>query len=336
MINRLKNHLATSFITLLCFMLNLVIVSPANAVDSWSIGVTPQVLMTQYSDSTLRDTMLAYGLYAKADYLEKGAITAGYNFTTVEGKAGNPNIDESSWYLSGRFVRFSDSLAGKLGFRLDGYAITDQTKIKSTEIGTGMGRRPGDTVTTTKTLSDDINVVYGQLDYMNYADKFYADIGYALSDYNYEQSVDFYTPQDNKVYQFTIAAGLAINNRYDWLQTRIYFINLDHGNNTDGVKQSNAAEFKWLHWFKPNALLNTHSSVIKLLAGKRLFPVDPDSAATYSIADLQTSSVSVGLDWKVGEQNKFLLLVGYDRYENLVINDKYSTRYLFGSLTLNW
>ena len=64
--------------------------------------------------------------------------------------------------------------------------------------------------------------------------------------------------------------------------------------------------------------------------------MDPDAAATYSISDIQTSSVAAGLDWKIGEQGKVFLLIGYDHYENPNINDKYSTRYLFGSLSLNW
>ncbi len=332
MIYRLKNSIDTTFPLLLGFILNLVIINPAVAGDSWSIGVTPQVLVAKYSDSTLRDTMLAYGLFAKANYLEKGGLTVGYTFTSVEGKAGNPDIDENSLYASGRYVRYSDTLAGKLGFRLDGYAIKDRTKVIESLINAGMKKNQGGSIV--NTITDEVGVVYGQLDYMNYAERFYADVGYAYSDYDYEYNVPPY--QDNKVQQFTTAAGMALNNRYDYLQTRIYLIRLEHGDNTNGVKKSNAVEFKWLHWYKPNALLNTNSSFIKLLAGKRLFPVDPDAAATYSIADLQTSSVSAGLDWKIGEQSKFLLLVGYDRYENLVISNKYSQRYLFSSFSLNW
>lgn len=331
----IKRGSAVSHIAVFCaIVLNGVASHPVSAADSWSFGATPQLLMAQYHGSTLRDTMTAYGLFATADFLEKGGLKLGYNFTTVKGKATNPDIDESSWFLSGRYVRYSDSLAGKLGLRLDGYAISDQTKIKAAGNDTGMGRNQSGTVI--NTLTDDIGVVYAQLDYMNFAERFYADIGYALSNYQYEKSADFASPQDNNVYQFTTAAGLALNDRYDWLQTRIYFINLEHGNNTDGIKQSTALEFKWLHWFKPNAVLNTHSSFIKLLTGKRLFPVDPDAMATYSIADLQTNSVATGLDWKIGEQSKIFIMIGYDQYENPTLDEKYSSRYIFSSLSLNW
>jgi hypothetical protein len=129
---------------------------------------------------------------------------------------------------------------------------------------------------------------------------------------------------------------MAFNDSYDLLQTRFYFIRLDHGDNTGGVDHSNALEFKWLHWFQPNAPLNINSSLVKLLAGKRLYPVDPDAATTYSISDLQTSSVAAGLDWKLGELSKIFLLIGYDHYDNPQINDTYSTRYIFGSLLFNW
>jgi hypothetical protein len=309
----------------------LIVTMPAYGANSWTLGVTPQLLMGQYSGSVERDIMTSYGLFAKAEYLENGGLTVGYNFTSVEGKAGNADIDEDVWYISGRIVRYSDSLAGKLGLRLDGYAITDTSTIKTNTVTVNRRQpRPG---TTTDTFTDKVSVVYAHLDYTNYGERFYADIAYAYSDYDYDANILL---QDNQAQQFTTTARMAFNHSYDFLQTRFYFIRLDHGDNTGGVEHSNAVEFKWLHWFKPNAPLNINSSMVKLLAGKRLYPVDPDAAATYSISDIQTSSVAASLDWKIGEQSKVFLLVGYDHYENPNINDEYSTRYLFGSLSLNW
>ena len=329
-----RNGLGITYLYSICLISNIVLINPAYAVDSWSMSVTPQVLAARYSDSTLRNSMLALGVFAKADYLEKGSLALGYNFTSVVGTAGNPDIDESSWYASGRYVRYSDTLAGKLGIRLDGYAIKDQTKIEQPGNDTGMGHNQGQGGSSVITLTDDVGVIYGQLDYVNYGDRFYADVGYARSEYDYELNAIPYL--DNTVQQFTTAAGLALNNHYDYLQTRIYLIRLKHGDNTNGMKQSNALEFKWLHWYKANALLNTHSSFIKVVTGKRLFPVDPDAAVTYSIADLQTTSASAGLDWKIGENGKLLFVVGYDRYENLNISDKYSQQYLYSSFALTW
>lgn len=312
------------------FTLTPVSSMPVYAANSWTIGITPQLLTALYSGSTLRDTMLAYGLSAKANYLDKGGLTLGYNFTAVQGKGDNPDVDETSLYLSGRYIRYSDLLAGKLGLRLDGYDITDKTQTTQTVTLPGPGGRRSETVT----FTDDVSVVYAQLDYTNYSERFYADVGFAQSDYSYQVNTPPF--QDNTVRQLTAAAALALNNRYDWLQTRIYFIDLSHGNNTDGKTQSTALEFKWQHWFMPNAPLNVHSSYLKLLAGERLFPVDPEAAVVYSIADLQTGSIAAGLDWKVGEQSTFFLLVGHDQFKNLQIDDKYNSNYLFGSLSVNW
>ncbi|MCG6969342.1 MAG: hypothetical protein LJE85_06190 [Gammaproteobacteria bacterium] len=304
----------------------------AYAANSWSVGLTPQLLMSQYSGSEERDTLTSYGVMAKADYLDNGGLTLGYNFTAVRGKALNPDIDETSWYISGRAIRYSDLMAGKVGLRLDGYAITDKSTINQpADNSTMRPNRPG---STSSTFTDNVSVMYAQLDYKNYGDRFYADIAYAYSDYDYETNTAPY--RDNQVQQFTTTAVMAFNDSYDLLQTRFYFIRLDHGDNTGGVDHSNALEFKWLHWFQPNAPLNVNSSLVKLLAGKRLYPVDPDAATTYSISDLQTSSVAAGLDWKLGELSKIFLLIGYDHYDNPQINDTYSTRYIFGSLLFNW
>jgi hypothetical protein len=316
--------------SVLAALMSLISVNAVNAADSWTFGVTPQLLLGRYSDSQQRDSLTGYGVLLNADYLDKSGIYFGYSSQTVNGNSGFPDIQETSLYLSGRYTHYSDSFGGKLGVRMDGYNIDDQTDSSTTSGGTGksMGKtQPGSSFFS---LNDKTRVFYAQLDFMNFANTFYADLGYARSHYDYE------TLQDNNVAQFTATAGFALNNRYDWLQSRGYFIRLEHGDNTAGVTQSNALELKWLHWFKPGFFLRTHSSIVKLVLGKRLFPVDPDAQTTYSIADLQTGSVAAGMDWKLWEQGTFLLLVGYDRYENPAIEDKYQSRYLFSSFSFKW
>ena len=333
-----KNKPLPAYAALISVMLVAVMtVTPAaNAAQSWMFGATPQVLLEQYGDSQQRDALLGYGILLSADYLDKSGVKFGYNSQTVNGKAGFPDIEETTFFVSGHYLHFTDSLGGKLGLRLDGYSVDDQTKA-STSSSTGMGKNQT-TTTSSVSLTDKARVLYTQVDLTNFADTMYGDIGYALSHYDYENSdpTDSSALQDNNVSQVTATAGFALNNRYDWLQTRGYFIRLDHGDNTAGVTQTNAVELKWLHWFKPASFLHVHSSIVKLVAGKRLFAVDPDAQTAYSISDLQTGSVAAGLDWTVGEQGTFLLLVGYDRYENQAIADQYDARYVFSSLAFRW
>jgi len=326
-----KNNITFLFASCIT-LLSLTLANTARGSDDWTIGITPQVLWMQYNDSVQRNTLLSYGLSAKADYLEKASLTVAYNITSVEGKTSYPDIDESAWYLSGRLVRYSDFMVGKLGLRVDGYSITDKTKFF--EPGDGAGNMGHGQSGNSTTYTDDVRAYYVQLDYTNYAERFYADFGYAYSDFQYQLNTPPY--QNNTVQQFTTAAGMAMNNRYDWVITRIYFIGLEHSENTGGIRNTASVEFKWLHWFKPNALFNVHSSLLKILAGKRLFAVDPDAAAAYSIADMQTSSVAGGLDWEIGEQSKLFILLGYDRYEDPRINNEYSARYVFSSVSINW
>lgn len=307
-------------------------VVPVKAADSWIFGVTPQLLVGQYSGSEQRDTLFGYGISFNADYLDKSTVNFGYDSQTINGKAENPDIKETNLYMSGRYIHYSDSIGGKLGFRADGYNIKDNTKTSSSSGGTGMGNNKSSTIVVTST--DSADVVYAQVDFMNFSESLYGDIGYSHSSYDYDNSASALL--DNNVSQFTLTAGFAFNSRYDWLQSRGYFIQLDHGDNTNDVEKSNALEMKWLHWYNPGNFLNTHSSIFKILLGKRLYAVDPDTHTAYSISDLQTGSVAAGVDWKVGEQGKFLVLIGYDKYENLALSDKYASRYIFSSLSLKW
>jgi len=332
----LSRYTIPKYIPITCIAISTITSDPVIAADSWTFGASPQLLVGQFNDSQQRDALSGYGVLLSADYLDKSGIKFGYNSQTVYGTAGFPDIEETSLYASGHYLHYSDFLGGKMGLRLDGYSIDDQSRFPATGGGTGMGKKPPRA--SSGTLTDTIKSLYGQLNYINFAGTFYADLGYARSTYDYENNVQttLMSFRDNTVSQFTATAGFALNNRYDWLQSRAYFIRLEHGDNTAGVTQSNALELKWLHWFKPNSFLHTHSSIVKLVLGKRAFPVDPDAQTAYSIADLQTGSVAAGLNWVVSDQGKFLLLAGYDRYENPAIADKYSARYIFGSLSFKW
>lgn len=332
-INKMQSYFAiTTLLMLAVFITNV------NAADSWTYGATPQLLLGTYSDSEQRDGFWGYGVMLSADYLDTSQLRFAYNTQTILGKPGYPDIDENSLYLSGQYVRFSDFLGGKVGLRADGYAIDDQSNISSGSGGTSMGKMQPGSKPSSAALTDKAKAGYLQLNFFNFANTFYGDLGYARTQYNYQNNdpANSLAIQENTVYQYTATFGLAFNNQYDWLQSRGYFIRLEHGDNTGGVTKSDALELKWLHWFKPGSLLRTHSAITKVVFGKRLFPVDPDARITYSIADLQTGLVSAGLDWKVGEKGNFLVLVAYERYEDLSLADKYTSRYIFSSLSFKW
>jgi hypothetical protein len=304
----------------------------AVAGEIWSVKLTPQILLANYSGSERRDSMLSYGAFISADYLDSGGVTFGYNQTDVEGKnRTDPDIDESVFYISGKYHYFPGVLPGKLTFRLDAYSVEDKsTTTQTVGGGGGMGGR---VITSSSSFIDDITAWQTLVAFINYEQTYYLDLGYAYSSYDYDADSGL---SDNTVYQFTPTVGFAWNERYDWLQARGYFIFLDHGDNTDDKSTSQAVEFKWTHWFEPDALLHLHNATATLLAGNRLFPIDPDAAAIYSVTDYQNSSASVALRWHPTEQTYVMLMGGYDRYTNLDINNDYSSFYGYANLSFNW
>lgn len=311
---------------------------PIQAAENWSLGVAPQTTLAQYQNSERRNTLFSYGLFLNADYLDSGGLKFGYNFTNVDPKAGYPDIEETSVSVSGRYVYYTDSLGGKLGIRLDWYDIESRNKLSSVSTVSLSKKGRSQSRTIEVVVTDKTNVGFVQIDFSNFSDTFYADIGYADSAYDYANNnePDTASLPDNTIKQLTLTLGFAFNNRYDWLQSRGYYIRAQHPTSAGGELTNNAIEFKWRHWFKPNAPFNVHSSLVKWVFGKRLFAVDPDSYSVYSIADRQIGSIAAGADWDVGDRINFLLLVGYDRYENLGDENKYSSRYVYGGLNVKW
>lgn len=309
-------------------------VSTTILANDWSVGVTPQYTYTKYKDSELKNSMHTLGIFLNADYLDDGAVLFGYNYSDTNGKANNAEIEETSLFVSGRYYYYADFLPGKLSLRLDKFATTDKT-IYETRRASGMGQNQT-TTTTSTSLTDKIDAIYSEINFINFAKTLYFDVAYAKSEYDYDSNPNFTPLRNNQVQQLNTTFGFAFNDRYDWLQTRGYFIRLDHGDNTAGVDHSDALELKWSHWFKQNGALRPHSATVQLLAGKRLFYLDPDAEFNSSVTDLQTRSVAAGLSWRISDNTQLLLLLGYERYTNLELNNEYSSQYLYTNLSTKW
>ncbi len=91
------------------------------------------------------------------------------------------------------------------------------------------------------TYTDNIIAGYAEISFIDYTEKYYFDLGYAVSSYNYDATD---VSRDNDIQQFTPTVGMAFNEGYDWLQARGYFIQLQHGDNTNNQTSSNAIELQ--------------------------------------------------------------------------------------------
>ena len=194
------------------------------------------------------------------------------------------------------------------------------------------GPMGGGTSQKTITVDDDFAVVNPMLSFLNYAKTFYADLGYAYSSYrSADSSID-----DIDVVQWSPTLGLGFNRAYDWLQLRGYFIDLSSSNRVGAKDATSALEANWTHWFSADALLNLHNVRLTVLTGERIYAVDSDACSLCNVPDQQTGLVSVTAEWKLSEKTHVLFQGGYESYESLLLNESYSSTYLYGYLSRIW
>ena len=304
------------------------------SVEEWYWKGSGQLLLKNYSGSTQLENLSGFGIFLTGDYLEQGGFTAAYNLNHTSYKSGLSNapfeIDENILFLSGRANFHPDQLPGRLTLRIDGYVGNDAMRFRiSTPAPDPMG---GGSSQQTVTVDDKFVAVNPMVSFLNYAKTFYADLGYAFSNYRSDDS----GADDIDIIQWTPTLGFGFNRAYDWLQLRAYLISLSDSNRVGGKDATSAVEAKWTHWFPANAPLNLHSTRLTVLAGERIYAVDSDACSLCNVPDLQTGVVSIGAEWKLSEQASVLLQGGYETYENLLLNDRYSSTYIYVYMSRNW
>jgi hypothetical protein len=288
--------------------------SPLGAQDSvsaWAVQTDLQGLIYSYEDSAARDGLTNFGAFLHADYFERAGFTLGYNRTRLNAGRGLTDIDQDNFYLSGRFSMTPDTLPGRITLRLDGHDISNDDAIDGT---------------------DNVTAVAAQISYLNFARSFYWDIGYTRSTYADRTSGS----SELEIDQFTPTVGIGLNDQRDWIQLRGYLIDasipalaLDQGS-------TSALELKWTHWPMNRGLLGLDNFRLSMLAGERLFAVDPDAGNLYNLSDLQTGSVSVGGEWRLSDRSRVLVLLGAETYENSALGQDYRGAFVYLNLSHSW
>lgn len=300
--------------------------------ENWYWKTSGQLLLKEYRGSAELENLSGVGVFLSGDYLERGNITAGYYFNHSNYKTAGSDvprdIDESVLFLSGRTNHHPDLLPGRLTLRLDAYYGNDEMRFLTTTTGSPMG---GGSSKKTVSLSDKIVVVNPTVSFLNYQKSFYADLGFAYSSYRSDVS----GTDDIDIAQWTPTVGFGFNRAYDWLQLRGYFIDLSSSNRVADKDSTSALEAKWTHWFSADAPLSLHSVRLTMLAGERLYAVDSDANALANVSDLQTGAISLGAEWKLSEQTNLLLQGGSETYKSILLNDRYSSVYVYVYVSRN-
>lgn len=270
----------------------------------WEVRTDIQANYGSYSKSVLRDNISSAGMILTADYLEQSGFSLAANASKVQFKTA-PAISQQSYFASGHLHSNIDGLPGTLSFRLDGHYISNNDISGNT---------------------DGVSVFAPQISFTDFEKSYYIDIGYARSSYKNQLTINQYTP----------TIGFGFNEQADWLQLRGYFISPSNAARAQNKSSTTAAEIKWSHWFAPDNMLKLHQMRLNVLAGERIYAVDGDAAAVYNLADVQRGSVSLGLQWRISDAAKWLLLAGQESFLDNTINNSYNSRFIYSDISITW
>jgi hypothetical protein len=319
------NH---SFFSVCATLWCLAFLSHAHADNSWDTRNTFQGYLQSYSGADERKSTVNAGVYISADYLDFANVSVGYNYTFVDFE-GSGELAEHLFYLSGRHSFFLDILPGKLTTRFDVYLGQDTLSYRIGSAPSHRGHRILPSIGSSSVEENgDITVYQPQVTFINYARTFYADIGYARSEYDNETTI--------KVDQVTPTVGFGWNDSYDWLQLRGYFISVDNADTAYDDDQFGSLEATYTHWFTNKGGPQMEFIRLSALTGERVLAVDPDAAAVYSTADKQTGAITASVQWKLSQSSNVLALASYGQNENNAINDNYDSLLFYINLQQHW
>jgi hypothetical protein len=277
----------------------------------WFMSMDLQGLSGSYSGSIARTGLDNYGVFLHADYFERAGFTLGYNRTALDLAGNAADTEQDNLFLSARVGLTPDFLDGRITLRLDAYDVSNNVPSAS---------------------ADDASVAMSQVSYLNFPQTFYWDLGFARSDY--EDSTG--SGSGLEVDQLTLTIGFGLNEQRDWIQARAYLIDLNAPASISRQGDTSAIELKWTHALSADGFLGLETLRFSALAGERLFTVDPDAAAIYSLSDLQTGGFSGGGEWAIGENSGLMLIVGLENFENHELNDKYRSSFLYLNFSHKW
>jgi hypothetical protein len=281
------------------------------AASQWFVRSDIQGVWTRFTDAAERDTLGSLGVFVHADYLERAGFTFGYSGADLSFMDSSQDIAQDNLYASGRWHLNPDWASGRVTLRMDAHAISNDDRSSGV---------------------DEVDVIAGQVSYLNFAKTLYLDVGLTQSRYGGQGM----NAPGLDVDQVTPTLGFGFNEQYDWLQLRAYLIDLSSREQAQNQDSTTAVELKWTHWFQNRALLGLDNVRVSALAGERLFAVDPDTAAVYNLADLQTGGVAIGGEWALSERSRILVVAGAERYENQVRSDFYDASFIALNIAHDW
>jgi hypothetical protein len=255
----------------------------------WTVRITPQVAYVDYGGSQLRNDMTTAGIYFDAQYMDRGGIAGGATYTYLNLKQGIPAINQAEEFLSGRLDFMPELIPGRLRLRMDGHQINNNDSTNE---------------------SNDVQVLAPQVSFLNDTQLLYLDLGYAISFYG-QSKID---NNSQTVQQWTPTLGFGFNDKYDWMQLRLYDVSVSNSGRTLHVHRD-AVEIKLTHYLAPQTVWIPYWLTVGGLIGNRIYAVDNDTEVVYNLADEQKGAAFLAAQWKLTEHYQATLSGGYQLFE---------------------
>lgn len=302
------NLLAASLLLLQILVLN-VLASFSNIhaeENNWLSNHTIQGYFQDYNQSVFRKNSFHTAYFYNTDYLDTTQLGLGYLYTYVN-QANKASITEQLGYLTAQTNLYPDALPGKLNLRFDYYTGDANSEYRSSS--------PPYHFISEK---NNIRITYLHLGFIDYKKTYYTDLGYS----QYRDSIV------TRTRQFTPTLAFGWNNSYDWLQFRLYVIDLQQQTGIYDENNYFSIESKYTHWIRNQSESNIEFVRFTWLTGDRLLATDPDTSSVYTNPDIQKSSLSGQIKWKLSSTVNALAHVQYDKYHSDSFKSDYQS-YLF-------
>lgn len=286
------------------------------AIDNWTINLTPNASDQSFNSvSPIRNHLWTYGATYDAQYLERFGIAIGAQHLNLTYKIPIPMLQQDTGYLSYRQFDYVDCACGVFKYRLDGYYISSNDTTNET---------------------NDVRVITPIISFLNYKQTLYGDLGYAYSAYGRSQIGN----GSLNVNQITPTFGFGFNEKYDWLQMRLYDNYYSNATRSLNRHHTDAVEFKLTHYLFPYYCWFPEFIQAGALVGSRLYAVDDDAILVYNLGDMQKQSGFLAAQWKLNRYMRWYVQGGSMRFEtntlNLSSTTNYTQNYIYTGLTFRF
>ncbi len=298
-------HMYSGASRLLATALLALTVLPGAHAQEWSVHLSPNYTTGRYASSEDRSYLIERGLSVSANYGTQGGMSLAWSNAYVA-FSNFAATDQYNLSLSGNYNFTVPSAPGRWNVRLDMHGIRNNDSTENT---------------------DKVRALAPQVSWTSVDGKFYGDLGYARTLYQNNLSATQYTP----------TFGFGLNDGYDWVQLRGYFISGLNPARAVGKSSTTATEVKWTHYTSSNAYALVPASFsVGLVGGERLYAVDMDAQSVANLSDIHTGTANLGMVWKLGKQANLFVLVGQARFRKVATDNNYMLNVGHATFTMDF